>query len=113
VSGAGGVDVLVNYLGGETWIDALRCVRRDGRILVCGATLGHAPANDLRYLWSFEHRIIGSNGWTPDDQRQLLEWVASGQLRPEIHEVAPLAELPRLMQALIERAVIGKAVLCP
>ena len=113
VDGSGGVDVLVNYLGGPTWAEGLKCVRRHGRVLVCGATLGYDPPNDLRYLWSFEQTVIGSNGWSPDDLRTLLAMVASRELDPVLHAVRPLAELPQQMQQLIDRRVFGKAVLQP
>jgi alcohol dehydrogenase len=110
VDGSGGVDVLVNYLGGDTWAEGLKCVKRHGRVLVCGATLGHDPKTDLRYLWSFEQTVIGSNGWTPADQSALLAMVARGDFKPVLHAVRPLAELPLLMQQQIDRQVFGKAV---
>src|SRR5499426_621588 len=56
----GGVDVLVNFTGGDTWQPSLRCVKRGGKILVCGATAGFDPKEDLRYIWSFELQIVGS-----------------------------------------------------
>src|SRR5919109_3225954 len=34
---AGGVDVVINFTGGDTWHSSLRCVKRGGSILVCGA----------------------------------------------------------------------------
>src|SRR4051794_28973458 len=37
----GGVDVVINFTGGDTWTPSLRCVKRGGKILVCGATAGH------------------------------------------------------------------------
>jgi alcohol dehydrogenase len=110
VDGTGGVDVLVNYLGGDTWAEGLKCVKRHGRVLVCGATLGYAPKTDLRYLWSFEQTVVGSNGWTPEDQATLLAMVARREFAPVLHAVRPLAELPLLMQQQIDRAVFGKAV---
>ena len=36
--GGGGVDVVVNYIGGATWVDALKCLGTGGRMLTCGAT---------------------------------------------------------------------------
>jgi NADPH:quinone reductase-like Zn-dependent oxidoreductase len=37
----GGVDVVVNFTGGDTWTKSLRVLRRDGRLLTCGATAGY------------------------------------------------------------------------
>ena len=63
----GGVDVVVNFTGGDTWVPSLRCLKRGGKLLVCGATAGYDPKEDLRYVWSFEIEIIGSNSFYDDD----------------------------------------------
>lgn len=109
--GGGGVDVVINYIGGDTWVPSLKALTKGGRLLTCGATAGYATDNDVRYIWSFELSIIGSNGWTLEDQAALLAMVASGDMKPVIHSVRPLAELPASMQELIDRNVFGKAVL--
>ncbi|MEM9170911.1 MAG: zinc-binding dehydrogenase [Pseudomonadota bacterium] len=107
----GGVDVVVNYIGGDSWAKSLKTLRRHGRVLVCGATAGYDPQTDLRYIWSFEQTIVGSNGWTIEDQAALLALVADGAFSPVIHSVRPMAEMPEAMQALIDRDVVGKSVL--
>jgi alcohol dehydrogenase len=109
--GAGGVDVIVNYTGGETWAQCFRALRRQGRLLTCGATAGYDPKTDIRYIWSFEFNIIGSNSWTVEDHTELLQMIADGRLKPVIHSVRPLSELAISLQELIDRKVFGKAVL--
>ena len=113
VRGGGGVDVIVNYTGGDTWAECLRALGRQGRLLTCGATAGYDPRTDLRYIWSFEFNIIGCNGWTRDDQIELLSRVADGRLKPIKHSELPLARFREAMVDLIERRVFGKAVLAP
>ncbi len=109
--GGGGVDVVVNYIGGDTWVPSLKVLRHQGRLLVCGATAGYAPAEDLRYIWSFELQIIGSDGWTYADQTTLMNMVVEGKLKPVIHSTRPLSETPQALQELIDRKVFGKSVL--
>jgi alcohol dehydrogenase len=111
--GGGGVDVIVNYTGGETWAECLRALGHHGRLMTCGATSGYDPKTDLRYIWSFEFNIIGCNGWTRDDQIELLRRVANAGLRPIKHCQLPLARFREAMVDLIERQVFGKAVLLP
>lgn len=110
---SGGVDVIVNYTGGETWAQCFRALKRDGRLLTCGATAGFDPPTDLRYIWSFEFNIIGSNGWLPSDQVALLDMVADGRIKPVVHSVRPLRDLPHSLGELMDRKVFGKAVLEP
>ncbi|MEM9515825.1 MAG: zinc-binding dehydrogenase [Actinomycetota bacterium] len=111
--GRGGADVIINYIGGDTWAQALQCLRNDGRMLTCGATAGFEPPTDIRYIWTFEQNIIGSNGWLPDEQKVVLDMVASGELRPMIHSVRPLEELASAMTELIDRQVVGKSMIAP
>ncbi|MEO1105786.1 MAG: zinc-binding dehydrogenase, partial [Pseudomonadota bacterium] len=107
----GGVDVCVNYSGGADWAHALKAVRRGGRILTCGATAGYDPKTDLRYIWSFEHTILGSNGWQRSDHVAMLDLIAAGDLVPVIDRVVPMGEIRTAMQDLYDRKVTGKVVL--
>ena len=95
----------------ETWAQTLKCLRADGRMLTCGATIGFDPPTDIRYIWTYEQRIIGSNGWMPDEQVALLDLVALGGFDPVIDRVLPLERLHEGMQALIDRKVFGKVVI--
>ena len=109
----GGVDAVVNYVGGDSWGTCQRLLKRHGRMLVCGASAGHLPPTDARYLWSFEQSIVGSDGWEPEDQRALLAMVAEGRLSPAIHAVRPFAQAAESMRELIARQTIGKSLLVP
>jgi alcohol dehydrogenase len=113
IRGGGGVDVIVNYTGGDTWAECFRALGRHGRLLTCGATAGFDPKTDLRYIWSFEFNIIGCNGWTRDDQTELLNRVADGRLKPIKYCELPLERFGEAMTDLMERRVFGKAVLIP
>jgi alcohol dehydrogenase len=109
----GGVDVVVNYVGGESWAQALRCLAPHGRMLTCGASAGYDPKTDLRFIWSYEQTIVGSNGWTPDDQREMLRLVAEGEIEAVIHDVRPLEGTASAIQDLADRKVVGKFVIEP
>ncbi|HVC50526.1 MAG TPA: zinc-binding dehydrogenase [Stellaceae bacterium] len=109
----GGVDVIVNYTGGDTWVPSLRAAKRGGRILVCGATAGYAPTEDLRYVWTFELRIVGSNSLMRSDLESLLQLAASRRLVPVIDRVMPLSEGSAALDLLEGRQIFGKVVVVP
>lgn len=113
VRGGGGVDVVVNFTGGETWAQSLKCLTKGGRLVTCGATAGFDPKTDLRYIWTFEQNILGSDGWTRDDLEELLDHVAKGRLTPAIDKVLPLAQAAEAERLLEDREVFGKVVLVP
>ena len=113
ISGRKGVDVLVNYTGGDTWVPSLRTLARHGRLLTCGATAGFDPKTDIRYIWRREVNIIGANGWTRGDLEALLVEVERGRIKPVIDRVLPLAESAEAMRLLLDREVFGKVIVCP
>ncbi|HEY0233656.1 MAG TPA: zinc-binding dehydrogenase [Afipia sp.] len=112
-SGTGGVDAVVNFTGGDTWVPSLRSVRQGGRILTCGATAGFNPKTDLRYIWTFEIDIKGSNGWERGDLFALLDLVQQKKLKPTIDAIVPLSETPAAFQRLSERKSFGKLIIDP
>jgi len=109
----GGVDVVVNFTGGETWVKSLRTLRNGGRLLTCGATAGYDPAEDLRFIWTFELQIRGSNGWDPSDLHRLLELVGGGQLKAVVDRTYTLEEGAEALRQIEDRKVIGKIVVTP
>lgn len=109
----GGVDVVVNFTGGDTWVPSLRCLKRGGKLLVCGATAGHDPKEDLRYVWTFELQIIGSNSFYDDNLADLMRMISENKLRPVIDKVLPLDEAIEGLRMIQDREVMGKVVVTP
>jgi alcohol dehydrogenase len=108
-----GVDVVVNYTGGDTWTRSLRVLRLGGRLLTCGATAGYDPAEDIRFIWTFELQILGSNGWAREDIAALLDLVESGRLKAVVDATYPLERAAEALARLEDRQVFGKLVIVP
>ncbi|MGH6768920.1 MAG: zinc-binding dehydrogenase [Xanthobacteraceae bacterium] len=109
----GGVDVVINFTGGDTWAPSLRCLKRGGKLLVCGATAGHDPKEDLRYVWTFELQIIGSNSFYDDNLKGLMDLIQQGKFKPVIDKVLPLEQAREGLRLIQDREVIGKVVVAP
>lgn len=108
-----GVDVVVNYTGGDTWTKSLRVLKVGGRLLTCGATAGYDPPEDIRFIWTFELKVLGSNGWTHEDITALLDMVAAGRLQAVIDDTFPLERATEALARLEQRQVFGKLVVTP
>lgn len=113
ITGGGGVDVVVNFTGGPTWVPSLKSLAVGGRLLTCGATAGYDPQTDLRYIWTFELSIVGSNGWQRDDLHKLLTMVETNELLPIIDSTFPLSLGAEALRTLQDRKVFGKVVITP
>lgn len=108
-----GVDVVVDYTGAATWVRSLRSLRKGGRLLTCGATTGYDPQTDIRYIWGRELTILGSDGWTREELRAVLQAIWSGRIHPVIDRVLPLAQTAEGERLLEDREVIGKVIIHP
>ena len=109
----GGVDVVVNFTGGDTWVPSLRVLHRQGRILTCGATAGFDPKEDLRFIWTFELNIRGSNGWMREDLTSLLDLIGAGTLKPIVDRELSLQDANEAFRLLEDRVVFGKVIVKP
>lgn len=108
-----GLDVVVNYTGGDTWTKSLRVLKVGGRLLTCGATAGYDPEEDIRFIWTFELKLLGSNGWARDDITALLDMVREGRLQAVIDESFPLERATEALARLERRQVFGKLIVTP
>src|SRR5262245_31291451 len=113
ISGTGGVDLVANCTGGGTWTDSTRCMKVGARLITCGATAGFEEQIDIRYVWTYEHTLLGSNGWRRSDITRLLELASHGTLRPVIDKILPLTQVHEAERLMETREVFGKIVLVP
>ncbi|HEY7817040.1 MAG TPA: zinc-binding dehydrogenase [Vicinamibacteria bacterium] len=111
--GGGGVDVAVNFTGGDTLPSTQKCVGLGGRILCCGATAGFTLELDARYWWTYEQTLIGSDGWMKEDLEILLGLVAARKLVPVVDRILPLDQAAEGERLLEDREVFGKVLLEP
>lgn len=108
-----GADVIVDYTGKDTWPKSILSTKIGGRILTCGATTGFDAVTDLRYVWTREITIQGSNGWAREDLQTLLELVQNGKLDPIIDRILPLEDIKEAHRLIEERKIFGKIIVTP
>jgi alcohol dehydrogenase len=108
-----GLDVVVNFTGGDTWVKSMRCLKVGGRLLTCGATAGYDPKEDIRFIWTFELEIRGSNGWQRGDIVALLEMVQQRKLNTLVERTYQLADAAEALRVIEDREVFGKIVVTP
>jgi len=106
-----GVDIAINFTGGDSWIKTLKCMKPNGRILTCGATAGFNPKTDIRYIWRKELQIIGSNSWTKEDIVSLVSELKKGTINPIIHEIIPFDQISKAHKIIESRNFFGKIVI--
>jgi NADPH2:quinone reductase len=118
----GGVDVVVDSVGGRHSEPALRATRWSGRFCVVGFASGTIPSVPLNQVLLNNRTVVGVDwgAWTFRDYEghrallgELMEMVSAGRLHPAVPAERPLVDAPKVMEDLIERRVTGKVVLVP
>jgi NADPH:quinone reductase-like Zn-dependent oxidoreductase len=105
-----GVEVVVENVGEATWDESLRCLKRGGRLVTCGATSGPQVAMDLRRLFWHHWTIMGSTMGNAREYGEILRRLGQGELRPIVDRVYPLAEARKAYERLAKGEQLGKVV---
>jgi NADPH2:quinone reductase len=117
-----GPDVIYDPVGGIYAEPAFRSIGWRGRYLVVGFANGEIPklplnltllkgASLMGVFWGdFARREPAANLAA---MRELMEWLASGKIRPHISHRYALAETPAALNDMAARKVTGKIVIQP
>jgi NADPH:quinone reductase len=116
----GGVDVVLDPVGGDRFTDSLRSLREDGRVVVVGFTGGEIPQVKVNRLLLRNTEVVGA-GWgayamsRPPLNREIADelarMVAEGVVQPIVGARFPLAQGADAMKLIDERQATGKVVL--
>ena len=113
LTGKQGAHMVINFTGGPTWAPSLRAARKGGRILTCGATAGHSPETDLRFIWVRELDVLGSNSYSQEDIVRAVELISDGHFTPVISHILPLERTGEAETLMEERNFFGKIIVNP
>jgi NADPH2:quinone reductase len=115
-----GVDICYDPIGAHVFDESLRCLAFGGRILVLGF-LGGGPSTPrtnyllIKCLEVIGVRLGGATEHKPAlgraNTKLLVELAGEGKLKPRISHSFPLERAAEAIQTVIDRKVIGKAVL--
>jgi NADPH2:quinone reductase len=114
------LNAVYDPVGGDFAEPALRSLSAGGRFLVVGFATGDIPKIPLNLALLKQCSIVGVN-WgghlilNPTASKPvtttLLEWIASGKLKPEAGELFPLEKAGSAMMKMLGRQAIGKVVI--
>jgi NADPH2:quinone reductase len=119
VRDTGGVDCVLEMLGGEDTAKSVRCLRAFGSVIQYGSASGKPPELDVRTLYAKQasvhglwlsrmaaHPAVMQTAW-----QQLSAWASEGKLRPQVGHLLSLEKCAEAQRLLMERKNYGKVVL--
>ena len=119
ITGGKGVDVVLDPVGDKWAEPAIRSMAWRGRYLVVGFAGGEIPKIPLNLALLKGSAIVGvfwgaftqqEAALSQQNMQEIATWVMQGTLTPHIYNHYTLAEAPQALTAMMERQVIGKAV---
>ena len=120
ITGANGVDVVYDAVGGAYTEPALRSTSWRGRLLVVGFAAGDIPRIPVNLTLLKGCSIVGVfwGDFTRREPerfaasvRRLGEWFEQGKLKPHVSTMLPLDRAAEALEMMASRKVIGKVVL--
>jgi NADPH:quinone reductase len=116
----GGVDVVLDPVGGDRFTDSIRSLREGGRVVVVGFTGGSIPEVRVNRLLLGNTEVVGA-GWgayvmgrpevTKEIGAQVMRLVAEGFVRPVIGARFPFEQASDALNLIDQRGATGKVVL--
>ena len=113
LTGGRGVDVVMEHIGGEVFIESLKCLARGAIIVTVGAHAGEVVQFDIIPFFRRELRLAGSKNASVLELRKVMGLVADGKLKPVIHKALPLAQASEAHRVVDSRDFFGKVILLP
>jgi NADPH:quinone reductase-like Zn-dependent oxidoreductase len=107
----GGVDVVLDHVGGEVFEKSVLATKWGGRVVTCGATAGFSPKIDLRQIFFRQVEVRGSTMGSKGDLAEAMLSVAAGKVKPVVDRVVSLWDARAAHEALEARQAFGKVVL--
>ena len=111
LTGKAGVDVVFEHTGAATWPGSIQSLKKDGRLVTCGATSGYDARTDLRQVFYRHLTLLGSFMGSKAELLDAMKFVERGQIRAVVDRRLPLAEARRAHELMGDRAQFGKLVL--
>jgi NADPH:quinone reductase len=116
----GGVDVVIDPVGGERFTDSLRALRAGGRVVVVGFAGGSIPQVKVNRLLLNNIEVVGAawREWVtqrPEAADEIGDLVTrligEGAIRPTLGARFPLERAADALRLIEQRSAVGKVVL--
>jgi NADPH2:quinone reductase len=119
LTGGKGVDCVLDPVGGERFTDSLRCLAREGRLLVVGFTAGIPEVKVNRLLLNniavlgvaWGEYMMANPGYLSEQWTRLRPMIESGSLIPLVGNTYPLSETANALLEIDERRAKAKVII--
>ncbi len=108
--GQNSVDVVIDLVAGDRWVEILEVLRPAGRYAVAGAIAGPMVTLDIRTLYLKDLSFFGCTVLEPQVFGNLIKRIENRDIQPLVWETYPLEQLTDAQASFENKQHIGKIV---
>ena len=123
-----GANIVYDPVGGDVFLESLRCIAPEGKIMPVGFAAGSIQQIPANILLVKNITVVGLNlgyyfGWSPTDMREhfseqmkesmaeLFKWQTAELIRPRVSHCFPIQQFQEAMETVLSRKALGRVAL--
>jgi NADPH:quinone reductase-like Zn-dependent oxidoreductase len=107
------VDIVVDNVGGPTFPQRLKVLKRGGKFVSSGAIGGPIVSLDMRDFYLKDLTLIGCTAWDEPVFPNLISYIEKNEIKPLLDKTFPLEQIADAQREFMEKKHFGKFVLIP
>jgi NADPH:quinone reductase-like Zn-dependent oxidoreductase len=113
VLGEKSVDFVVDNVGGPSFPQMLKVLKRGGKFVSSGAIAGPLVSLDMRDFYLKDLTLIGCTAWDEPVFPNLISYIERDEIKPLLDKTFPLEKIVDAQREFMEKKHFGKFVLIP
>ena len=123
-----GANIVYDPVGGDVFLESLRCIAPEGKIMPVGFAAGSIQQIPANILLVKNITVVGLNlgyyfGWSPIDMREhfseqmkesmaeLFKWQTAGLIKPRVSHCFSIQQFQEAMETVLSRKALGRVAL--
>ena len=107
------VDFVVDNVGGPSFPQMLKVLKRGGKFVSSGAIAGPLVSLDMRDFYLKDLTLIGCTAWDEPVFPNLISYIERDEIKPLLDKTFPLEKIVDAQREFMEKKHFGKFVLIP
>jgi len=107
------VDIVVDNVGGPSFPQMLKVLKRGGKFVSSGAIGGPIVSLDMRDFYLKDLTLIGCTAWDEPVFPNLISYIEKNEIKPLLDKTFPLEQIADAQREFMKKKHFGKFVLIP
>ena len=107
---SGGIDKVIDGSGGQSFNQVVDALRPGGIIVIYGGSAGKIEVSPQKLFWK-QITVSGTTMGTPDEFKQMLDFISTHNIKPVLDNVYDLEEVNMALERLKSNQQFGKIII--